>query len=164
MKIAIIADIHDNIHNLNIFLDKIKNKDIDKIIVCGDACSIETMQVLSKNFKNEIIVIQGNADYYNNKDLKQLKNIKDLGRYGVANIQNKRVGICHEQTFIKNIINNKNKVDILFYGHSHKAWISDYQGVKIINPGTLGGVFQLASFAIWDIDKKSIKLELIDKL
>ena len=52
--------------------------------------------------------------------------------------------------------------DIIFYGHTHKPWIEDRGGTSIVNPGTLGGVFQKATFTFWGNDKLELKiLELL---
>jgi predicted phosphodiesterase len=56
----------------------------------------------------------------------------------------------------------ENGVMIVFYGHTHEPWIEERRGVKVINPGTLGGVFANATFAVWDTEKKDIKLMILD--
>ena len=56
----------------------------------------------------------------------------------------------------------KEKVDIIFHGHTHKPWAEEKEGVKIINPGTLGGVFTPATFAIWDTAKEEPELKLLN--
>jgi len=52
--------------------------------------------------------------------------------------------------------------DIIFYGHTHKPWIEEKNGVKLVNSGTLGGVFQKATFAVWDTDQDEPELKIID--
>ena len=57
-----------------------------------------------------------------------------------------------------------NKIDIIFYGHTHKPWIETKDGVQIVNPGTLGGVFSRATFAFWDTEKEEPELKMLDLL
>jgi predicted phosphodiesterase len=59
---------------------------------------------------------------------------------------------------------HNNKCDIIFYGHTHKPWIEIKNGIQIVNPGTLGGVFTPATFAVWDTDKREPELKLLASL
>ena len=51
------------------------------------------------------------------------------------------------------------KYDLVFYGHNHKPWEEKINTCKLINPGTLAGLFNKSTFAILDTETK--KLELI---
>ena len=53
------------------------------------------------------------------------------------------------------------KLNYIFYGHNHKPWIENKTDAQIINPGTLGGVFQKSTFAVLEKDIKLIILENI---
>jgi uncharacterized protein len=162
MKIAIGSDLHDNLFNLNIFLKILKEEKIKKIIFCGDLTNKETLKDISKNFEGEIIMIRGNADIYPEKEVNNYQNIKHLGRYGFYTSNNFEIGICHEPKFIKTLFQEKNNLDYVFYGHTHKPWKYQKNKAKIINPGALEGGWQKASFAIWDDQSRTIKLKLID--
>ncbi|HNV12639.1 MAG TPA: metallophosphoesterase family protein [bacterium] len=161
MKIAIISDIHDNLANLGLFFEMIKTEEIKKIICCGDVCNQETLVFLSKNFKNEIFLVRGNMELYEDSEILKLENIDYLGRYGTIEIGGLRVGVCHEPIFINNLLENDPELKFIFYGHTHRPWISMRQKATLINPGTLGGVFQKACFAIWDTETTDVKLKII---
>ena len=159
MKIAIIADIHDNIANLEKVISWCRSQNIKEMICAGDVTNSETLKILAKEFAI-VHLIRGNMDIYEQGEEQKYPNIKFYGRSGVAEIAGQRVGICHEPAFINGLL-NKN-CDLIFYGHTHKPWMEEKKGVKIINPGTLGAVFQRASFAVWDPDNGKIDLNLVE--
>ncbi|HPT08335.1 MAG TPA: YfcE family phosphodiesterase [bacterium] len=161
MKVAIISDLHDNLATLDIFFKMIATEDINKIICCGDVTNSETLKKLATTFNQEIYLIKGNAEIYLESDLKKYKNINYLNRFGICQLGNFKAGLCHEPAFIKDILNQEKNIDFIFYGHTHKPWQSMKNKAILINPGTLGGVFQKPSFAIWDDISGKIKLKLI---
>ena len=162
MKIAIISDIHDNLANLRIFLNWSKKESVEKIICCGDITNSETVDFLAKNFAGEIIVIRGNMEVYDESLLSNYLSINYLGRFGVTEIDGTLVGLCHEPDFIPQVIFRNKGVKIIFYGHTHKPWLESLDGITKVNPGTLGGVFQKASFALWDTKTGALELKLLE--
>jgi len=162
MKIGIISDIHDNLVNLETFLSWAKKEGIEKIICCGDVTNLETLDFLANNFAGEIVLIRGNMELYDDNSLSNFSNINYLGRYGIWEIDNIVVGICHEPDYISQVIARNRAVQIIFYGHTHKPWIENRDSITRVNPGTMGGVFQKASFAFWDTATGSLELKILD--
>ncbi|MFH1822670.1 MAG: YfcE family phosphodiesterase [Patescibacteria group bacterium] len=163
MKIATISDLHDNLENLTKCLNWCKQNKINQLICLGDVTNSQTLNYLAKNFKNNIYLVTGNAEIYNENELKKFKNIKFYGEYGSFNIDNKKVGICHEKYLVNKII-KENKVDIIFYGHSHKPWQEKVRQTRLINPGTLAGLFYKASFAVWSTESGKIELKILEQI
>jgi hypothetical protein len=163
MKIAIISDVHDNLVNLNKCLAWCDKEKINNLICCGDITNSETLEILSSKFKNKIYLVRGNLEIYDEEEVCQYANIKYLGRFGRFELDNKIIGVCHEPSFINKVL-EAGKRDIIFYGHTHRPWIEEKNGIKHINPGTLGGVFQKATFAVWDTDKKEPELKILESL
>jgi len=161
MKIAVISDMHDNLVNLEKFFSWCKIKKIEKIICCGDVTNSETLNILARGFNDKIYLVGGNIELYNEESLKQYPNIKYYGKIGIVEIDKHKIGICHEPFLIDKIL-EKEKVDYIFYGHTHKPWIEEKDGVKIVNPGTLGGVFQKATFAF--MEGKSLELKILENI
>ncbi|MDD5528006.1 MAG: YfcE family phosphodiesterase [Patescibacteria group bacterium] len=184
MEIAIISDIHDNIFNLKKCLAWCKKKKIEKIICCGDVTNSDTLQILSREFPGEIFIVCGNMEIYQEAEVADYKNFTFGCRTAVFEIDGKKVGVCHEPFLIDQVLaqaNNKefpspggvaaaagvgfpNNIDIIFYGHTHKPWIETKNGVQIVNPGTLGGVFTQPTFAFWDTVSGKLELELLNSL
>jgi phosphoesterase, MJ0936 family len=163
MKIAIISDIHDHLPNLKKCLSWCAENKIAKIICAGDVTNTETLQTLSESFSGEIFLIRGNGELFPEEEIASYKNIIYGGRFAIFSIADKNVGVCHEPFFIPDLL-KKEKPDIIFYGHTHKPWIEIKNGIQIVNPGTLGGIFTPATFAIWDTAKIEPELKLLASL
>ncbi|PIR94995.1 hypothetical protein COT95_01140 [Candidatus Falkowbacteria bacterium CG10_big_fil_rev_8_21_14_0_10_37_6] len=163
MKIAIMSDIHDNMLNLTKFLSWIKENKIDQIICCGDVCNNETLKYLANNFKKTIYLVYGNAELYQPEETKKFKNINFVGRFGAVDIFGKKIGLCHEPWFVEKV-QEQDQCSFIFYGHTHKPWEETKNNAVVLNPGTLGGVFYMATFAVVDLDNGQRELKILSKL
>ena len=163
MKVIIISDIHDNEINLQHCFDFAQKEKVEEIICCGDVTNEETVGLMAKIFPGIIHLVSGNIKLFNAKFINKLDNINYLGEMGVVEIDSSLVGVCHEPFQIETLL-DKYAPNIIFYGHTHKPWLEERASIKIINPGTLGGVFQKATFAFWDTGTKEIKLILLESL
>jgi len=61
MEIAIFSDIHDNLKNLELAINQIKDRGINKLIYCGDFCAPFVMKQLGQSGL-EIHAVWGNND------------------------------------------------------------------------------------------------------
>jgi len=160
MKIAIISDSHDNIPNIEKFLTWAKVNKIDIIIHCGDIADPELIKdQLAKKFTGPIHLVHGNVS---NRDLlietcDEIDNVTLHGDEGYLKIENIYIAFCHYPEVAKDLAKSK-KYNFVFYGHTHKPWIEEINQIVVANPGTLGGVFSKATFAV--LDTKTINLEL----
>lgn len=194
MKIAIISDIHDNLVNLEKCLAWCKKETVKKIICCGDVTNSETLGILSAGFNGEIFLVRGNMEIYGEDEIKLFKNYVYGGRTAIFEIGGKKVGVCHEPFLIKEVFassavavrrrtkasspfqtclpvgregppaGGRGGLDIIFYGHTHKPWIEEKNGMQIANPGTLGGVFTPSTFAVWETESGKLELKLLNNL
>ncbi len=162
MKFVIISDIHDNLVNLEKCANWGRGGEITNAICCGDAVNAETLQYLAENFKI-IYLVRGNLEIYDEAEIKKYNNINYLGRFGMFEIDGKTVGLCHEPWHIKKVLEQK-KCELIFYGHTHEPWIEEKEGMITANPGTLGGVFNKASFAVWDSVSGKLELKILELL
>lgn len=162
MKFLVISDIHDNLVNLEKCVNWGRGQSIDNAICCGDVADGETLAYLAKSFK-VMYLVGGNMELYDESEIKKYKNINYLGRFGAFEVDNKTIGLCHEPSFIDKVLALK-KCDLIFYGHTHKPWIEARDGVTTANPGTLGGVFTKATFAVYDSLSGQLELKLLERL
>jgi hypothetical protein len=158
MRVTVISDIHDNDLNLQALLDFCEKEKIENIICCGDLTNSYTLNILAQ-FSGQIFLVRGNADNYKIEDIEKYKNIKYWGEIGQDKIDKRSFGLCHEKYKIKSL--PLNDLDIVFYGHSHKPWLEQKEKTIIANPGTLGGVLQKATFAVWETKNNTLQLQLI---
>jgi len=162
MKFLVISDIHDNLVNLEKCLNWGKNENIENAICCGDVVNDETLKYLAENFKS-IYLVRGNLEIYDEVEIKKYNNINYLGRFGVFELDGKTIGLCHEPWYIDNVLKIK-PCQIIFYGHTHEPWVEEKDGLNTANPGTLGGVFNKASFAVWDSLNNKLELKILELL
>lgn len=158
MKIAIIADLHDNEPYLAAFLTYAKNADV--LLVCGDTSHIETLKIISESFTGKKYFVFGNSDLFEDKDIPA--SINNLGNSGIIELDSKKIGLCHEPYKIEKLL--KERPYIIFHGHTHTPWIKQEGDAWICNPGTLGGVRTFSTFAMWDTEQplpKLIRTDLI---
>ena len=162
MKFLVISDIHDNLVNLKKCVNWGKAENIENAICCGDVVNSETLQYLSESFKT-LHLVPGTPALYDEAEIKKYKNIKYLGRFGVFELDGKTIGLCHEPWYIKSVLKIKS-CQIIFYGHTHEPWIEEKAGLITANPGTLGGVFNKASFAVYDSANGNLELKILELL
>jgi putative phosphoesterase len=174
MKIAIISDIHDNLANLERFLEMFKG---EAIICCGDVATVETLEWLATNFEGPIKLVCGNAEIGREQFAEvatKHKNLEIFADSGAWEIEGFKLAFVHQPSKIDLALRqaqSESMPEFIFYGHTHKPWIRiepedrllgavqrRSSGTVIANPGTLGGVFTSATFAI--LDTQTGKLEL----
>jgi putative phosphoesterase len=165
MLIAIISDIHDNLANLEKCLSWCQQSKINSLICCGDITNLETVSYLAQNFSGEIFVVAGNAEIYKEAELAKFKNINYYGEIAINEFNGVNIGFCHEPEKIKKIQElSPLELDFIFYGHTHKPWLEKKGSTLIVNPGTLGGIFTSATFAILDVEAKNLSLKILADL
>jgi len=166
MRVAIIADTHDNLATLDKFLGFIKENPVDAVIHCGDIASGETVGRLANKFAGKIFICFGNMDYRDSVEAeikKYPEQIRLFENFGHAEFDNLKIGFCHHKEIALEYC-RRNKYDFVFYGHTHKPWIDDIDGCQLANPGTLAGMFYGATFAILDTKTKKLELKIIGRL
>ena len=163
--IAIISDSHDNLANLEEFLSQAKKYEVGTIIHCGDVTTPEFLEWLADNFSGEIKVVLGNMEIRPEEFQKiadQRSNLEVFSEVGLYETllgdQNLKIAFAHKPEKAKQLM-TAGQYDFVFYGHTHKPWLSTNEGATVMaNPGTLGGVFSEPTYAL--LDPNSGKLEL----
>ena len=163
MKVAIISDIHDNIPNLKKCLAYCAENNIEKIFCCGDVTNSETLKFLADNFQKEIYLVRGNMEIFKEAESEKYKNIIYFGRVARFELKGKKIGLCHEP-FLSDYVLKKGECDMVFYGHTHKPWIEKKNNYLFVNPGTLGAVFQKATFAVWNLEEDEPELKILEEI
>ncbi|MFA4872061.1 MAG: metallophosphoesterase family protein [Patescibacteria group bacterium] len=166
MKLAIISDSHDNIPNIEKFLDWANNNEIEMIIHCGDiAAPAVVKKVLAEKFKGPIHLVFGNVADREllPKVCEELENITLHGDEGEIEVNGLKIAFCHFPDQAKKLAES-GKYNLVFYGHTHKPWEEVINGCRVINPGTLAGMFYKATFAVYDTASGKLELKLLEIL
>jgi putative phosphoesterase len=167
MRIAIASDSHDNIPNIQKFLDWVNKNNIERIIHCGDICAASAMREIGQKFNGPIYFILGNVS----SDLETLKaksaDLDNVTIYydgtGELEIDDKKIAFNHYLAKAEKLAKT-GKYDAVFYGHSHKPWEKQIGQTKLLNPGTLGGMFYKATFAVYDTETDKTQLIILEKI
>jgi len=182
MKIAITSDVHNNEVNLKKVLTLCAKEKVEALICCGDLSSKEVLDFLNDNFSGKIYFTYGNADYDDLTDLwtgskktrvsgsdekVTYRNTFIYKDFGEAIVEGKVVGFVHYPDMAKSLART-GKYDFVFYGHTHKPWITEASAQEtpnkectLLNPGTTGGEIYPPTFAIWDTAKTDNAFQLI---
>jgi len=168
MKVAIVADSHDNLATMTKAFSWLVKEKIELVLHCGDVCSPSMLKEMSKIFPGEIHLIFGNVDGDPFSMLKaerdgQLPNVKFYGQTGELEIDGKKIAFGHTPLLAQGLAAS-NKYDLVFYGHTHQPWEEKRGACRMVNPGTLSGMFSKATFAIYDTTTDQLELKLVEKL
>lgn len=184
MKIAIISDTHDNLVTTEKALKWIKKHGIKTLIHCGDLCAPTFLtQFLVKKFTGQIHLVHGNVGDKKmlSERAKVFSNVKLYNNEtGDLKVGEKRIAFTHKADQAKELAQT-GKYDIVFYGHTHRPWEDrlrlkptinilnkknqpKYKSVRLVNPGTLAGMFYRATFAIYDPKTDKLELKILDRI
>lgn len=169
MKISIISDTHDNLANLEKFLELAKRDKIEAIIHCGDVTTPETLAWLAERFAGPIKLACGNMEIRREEfaEIAQKhKNLEVFAEIGTMRHteQDKNslieinIAFVHKPQKAQELATS-GAYAFVFYGHTHKPWINKKGATIISNPGTLGGVFTVPTFAILDTETGRLELK-----
>ena len=76
-------------------------------------------------------------------------------------IEGKRIGFVHFPAEAKKMAQSGN-YDLVFYGHTHRAWDEKVGECHMINPGELAGHFYKATLAVYDTTPGSLELKVLE--
>ncbi|MBC7074123.1 YfcE family phosphodiesterase [Candidatus Parcubacteria bacterium] len=162
MKIAIISDTHDNLGNLEKFLNFAKKEKIEILIHCGDVTKGETLKEIEENFEGQIFLALGNGDIKDSL-FEKSKKTKIFEEVGEIEIEKLKIGFCHKVN-LKKAKEKIEKFDFFFFGHLHFPFLKKIKNCFVANPGNLAGIIFKASFAILDSKTKKLELKILEKL
>ena len=129
MKILIVSDTHGR---NNGYLDLLEQSEkMDMVIHCGDVEGSEYL--ISESAGCKTVIVQGNNDYFS-----------DLPREMIVKLGKYKALVTHGHAYYVNMGYDhlvrearKRKVDMVIYGHTHRPVITEENGIKVLNPGSL---------------------------
>lgn len=167
MKIAILSDTHDHIHNLKRVLKQIKEKGVEVIIFCGDMCSpftseliasanLPTYLCLGNNDEDQISMLQRGSEKFVWIGLSE--------EYGITEQDGREIAFCHYPK-LGELLAKSNEFDAVFYGHTHISRNEKIGKTLLVNPGSVCGIIKgkpaPPSYAIYDTKTNSAKIIVI---
>ena len=159
MKAAVIADIHENYHNLTLFLRQVREYDVEKIFFLGDFINAGIALTLAE-FEVPSHGIWGNND--GDKGAIMRVALAERSRltmasesFDVVKWGGRTLFLTHSPLIARPMAKSGD-FDAVFYGHNHKKH-SEYAGdCLIMNPGEISAhKTGQASFALYDSETNS---------
>mgnify|MGYP000949154618 CR=1 FL=1 len=148
MRILVVSDSHGNYRNL--FKARELAGQIDTIIHLGDGEGDAAM--LAEAEEIPVLQVAGNCDFGAGAPRELLETLSDTrllichgDRYGV------KLGLTQLLERAKNC-----GAAAALYGHTHQAQVEQYDGIWLINPGTLWGRAPFLSYAILELQPGTI--------
>lgn len=163
MKIGVISDTHNHLHNLQVALERLRQERVEVLIHCGDLTTPETASALS-GFR--VIHVCGNGDIASGAIRQRLLQLNPVNYSGIlyrGEIEGLRVAAVHGHVpaALQDLIRNQS-VDLLFTGHTHRRRDEQLGNVHLINPGALGGVkVEERSFYLYDLQTRQGQFHIL---
>ncbi len=164
MKVAILSDIHENLHNMRIALNSVKDKGIKDMFFLGDYINPGLTKEFFGFCKENGIVLK--SIFGNNEGDKArimqfaMQNGVDQSPYFFAEyeIDNKKVYITHYPE-IAIPVSRSGMYSAVFYGHDHEHHIEKLDnGCLLANPGELSAhKTGRATYLIWNTETNDVE-------
>ncbi|MBM3278464.1 MAG: metallophosphoesterase family protein [Candidatus Handelsmanbacteria bacterium] len=150
MKIAVCADIHDNIWALTRALPLMQNAAV--LICCGDLCAPFTLVQMAEGFKGPIHVVWGNNDgdkWLLTQQAARFPQVVLHGELAELDLGGFRVAVNHYPQIARGLASS-GKYELVCYGHDHRTCDEVLEGCRLLNPGELMGRLGPPGFAFYD--------------
>ena len=146
MKLFFISDIHGSIYYLKKVLEKFNEQKADFIVLLGDALYHGPRNPLPKDYKpsevanllneykDKIIAVKGNCDSEVDQMVIEFPILSD---YTIILHNGIRIFATHGHKFNKENLPNISTGDVLIHGHTHIPVAEKYEGITILNPGSI---------------------------
>lgn len=159
MEIGVLSDTHDNLSNLLMVLETCRDRGIDTLIHCGDLTSMDMISHL-KGFR--VIYTMGNMDVTTGTIKRQLEKMRDDNFAGMVfegSLGGVPVAAAHSHVdgVVMKLV-GENRFRWIFHGHTHKKRDEVINGVRVVNPGALGGLGrEPRSFCLVDLAEDQVE-------
>jgi putative phosphoesterase len=159
MKIGVLSDTHDKLTNLIYVLEFFRERGIETIIHCGDLTGLDMVSHF-EGFR--VIYTIGNMDYMTGAIKKRLGKMRADNFAGTVfngKIDGVPLAVTHShiEGMMESLLQDGN-IKWLFHGHTHEKRDEVIRGVRVVNPGALGGLGnEPRSFCIVDLDQENVE-------
>ena len=156
MRIGILSDTHNHKTNTRAALGIFRQEGVTKLIHCGDLTSGEIVLLFAGW---EVTFVYGNGDQ-NRSELHSA--VKRIGRplpglTATLIIDGVSIGVMHGHHSLPRLIGSGEHRYVL-HGHTHIRRDEVIDGVRVINPGALGGRHrQTRSVAVLDVEADDLR-------
>ncbi|MDZ7659551.1 metallophosphoesterase [Fodinibius sp.] len=162
MLIGLISDSHDHVPNIETAVKILRERDVELVLHAGDFCSPFTIPPFEGvNLKG----VFGNNDGDHYLILQKFSEIgaTHLGSFGEVAVDGKTIALYHgTDAPITAALEQSGKYDIVVSGHTHEKKVEFIGNTLAVNPGTVHGFDEEATFAVLDTEAMDVKYVTID--
>ena len=151
MRILVISDSHRANANVKKVLERVGK--IDAMIHLGDAEGSEDIFRQWLEPDCELFIVRGNNDFFS--DLESERSVQ-IGRYSVLLCHGHLYNVSLGVELLRKEARARN-YDVAMYGHTHRPYFENRDGLVILNPGSISYPRQEGrkpSYLIMEIDGK----------
>lgn len=162
MRIAVISDSHDHLHQIAAALEKIRAENCDRILHCGDFVAPFALRTICEA-GIPVDAVFGNNDgdrFKLAKLMTRYPHLKLHGETGVLATGGIRIAFSHYFPAAEGLAAT-GRYDLVCFGHSHKWYEATIGHTRLLNPGEIMGKTGRAGFAIVETTPLSIREILI---
>ncbi|NJD39715.1 MAG: metallophosphoesterase [Geobacter sp.] len=148
MRILVVSDSHGNQDNLHKARELAGQ--IDAIVHLGDG--EDDAAILAAVEDVPVLQVAGNCDYGSLSPRERLETLAET-----------RLLLCHGDRYgvklgLAQLIERARSCDatVVLYGHTHQAMVEYYDGIWLINPGTLWGRAPFLSYALLELSPDDV--------
>lgn len=137
MKLLIASDIHGNLDNTKILINKFEKQNADKLIILGDIYhgysyqDSRDMAHLFSKIVTKLYLIKGNCDSIYDEEISPIGFVTNLS----IKLNDRMIYFNHGHLGYPNV--EFNEKDIYCHGHTHIPCIKNLDKIIVCNPGSV---------------------------
>ena len=140
MLVGVVSDTHNNIKNIENFINIFNKEEVNLVIHTGDVSKAETLRLFSR-LSCPMLGVFGNNDRIE----KGLKEVCDECNFNFQDppfpltLGDKKIAVFHEPELIDGYIKEHEDVQLIIHGHTHRHREETLDNIIIFNPGESAG-------------------------
>lgn len=146
------ADSHDRLDYLKLALEQIREREATHLIHAGDLCAPFVIADLAKQFSGPIHIVFGNNEGDGrlcSQVASQFPHVTLHGPYFEGDLEGLKCAAIHYPEPALRIAQS-GQLDLVVYGHDHKAHHSVHGKCHLVNPGEVMGRLAPPSWGLFD--------------
>jgi putative phosphoesterase len=166
MKIAVISDIHENTHNLVLFLEQIEKLNIEQILCLGDLINAGVGKMLAYAPVPTMMVWGNNdGDTVANTKASLAEGSKltvGFSTFDIVEFGGRTIFMTHYPMLAQPMAKSGD-FDAVFFGHDHVKSMEKVGECLVLNPGEISAhKTSEASFAVYDTETNDAEIITLD--
>lgn len=159
MKIGVLSDTHNSLSNVIYAVETLRDRGIETLIHCGDLTDFD---LISQFEGFRLIYLLGNMDQASGTIVKRVQKMNPenfAGTVFTGNLDGVSIAATHShiEGEVMELVRSR-KYQWIFHGHTHRRRDEIVGGVRIVNPGALGGMnWGLRTFCVVDLTEGNVE-------